>query len=322
MKNNLDYCETMSMVRAIACAPYTAFFFLQATIRMYKNRKLPRGYEFGYAIIKEIAEIGKEYCKNKVDTAPDIPGLRFSKYHEPYVPEWKAYKKEVTEMVYLCLNTWTYMLAPSNRKKRKEIYNQFVGKLAGCMHKCGPLAANHLVVVLGIIGLIPIWFCAECSLDTTSKGFQLLRTEFGLPTGKIAAEQLVDAVVTRMETVTQKHFTSRNAENLVCKAFRATRGTDTKFNDLITIGQHLYEIDHDGVHIHFQNGSIRFFESGMVLKWNWKGEMVETKQLADKMKVELAQKLEHFVLPMELKMANDHWPRSRHEHDELFFARR
>ena len=91
---------------------------------------------------------------------------------------------------------WEYATPPSSRKKRREIYNQFVQKLVGCIHLCGPLVANHLVIPLGIMGLVPIWLCSECVLDPNSKGFRFLQSQFGLPSGKNGAEQLVDAVVT------------------------------------------------------------------------------------------------------------------------------
>jgi hypothetical protein len=286
-----------------------------------QDKHVPRGFNFGYWLMEEIAVVGRGHCKKQKTNNPSIPGLRFPKYREPYIPEWENYKDEVGSMVYHCLKMWEYATAPLNRKKRREIYNQFVEKLKGSIHYCGPLVANHLIVPLGIMGLVPIWLCSECALDPASKGFQFLRDQFGLPSGKNGAEQLIDAVVTRITTDTNKGFSSRNAENLVCKAFRVSNNNDGKFSDIITKCQHVYEIIKDGVVVHFQNSECEIFKTGLILDWNWQADMVKTKHLATKMTKVLENDVADFIVPKQLQRLKRGFSKYKHQHAGLFFKK-
>ena len=119
--------------------------------------------------------------------------------------------------------------------------------------------------------------------------------------------------------MTKNGFTSRNAENLVCKAFRLSRESDGNFHDLITIGQHIYAIKQDGVRVYFQNGTSELYKNGLILKWNYGQDMVETKELAKKMSDVLEKDVINFLVPVELQRPQSRRAGHRHPHSDLFF---
>ena len=172
----------------VHCTP--DFFIVQACLQMFRSTN-PRGFSFRYHLINRIAEVAVPFSKQKNPKGPSIPGLRFPKYHEPYVPEWDDYKREVTLLTYHCLSMWKHVVPPSNKKKRKELYCQFAEKVSGSIYLCGPLVANPLVIPLGLMGLIPIWLCSKFAIDPNSKGFKFLQMDYGLPKGKDGVDRLV-----------------------------------------------------------------------------------------------------------------------------------
>jgi hypothetical protein len=107
----------------------------------------------------------------------------------------------------------------------------------------------------------------------------------------------------------------------VCKAFRLMSDNDGKFRDLITFGQHLYELEWDGLRIHFPNGYNRLFPHGMIGKWNWVDHMINTVDFAKKMSTSLQGDLQSFIVPTEVETKSGNRSKYQHEHADLFFRK-
>ena len=169
------------------------------------------------------------------------------------------------------------------------------------------------------MGLLSSWLCSECAVDQNSKGFKFLQSNHGLPKGKDGADRLVESIVSAINKENSGQITTRNAENIVCKAFRATRHTDERFEDLITKGQHVYEIIPGGVVVHRGNGTKVLIVGGLVKKWNWCNGMIQMDTLFQLLKPKLDGNMGNFAIPVEFRQ--NAGGRYVHEHCSLFFAR-
>ena len=219
MKFNLDFSESMSLVRVMACAPWTPYFFVSACLDTFKKhrREIKRGFAFGHHIGSMIVKMSNRYSK-KLNPAnanvPSTPGVCRRKYHEAYLSDYNIFKKEVTEMCFHSLSLWLdNSECPPNKKSKKAIYyKSYHEKMKGCVPKCGSLGGNQILIPISIIGLGPLWICNKCTIDPTSHALKCMCAELGFPTGREAGDQLVESIVSGMETKLNCKFSLRNAK--------------------------------------------------------------------------------------------------------------
>ena len=140
-----------------------------------------------------------------------------------------------------------------------------------------------------------------------------------MPKGKDGAERLIDSIVSALNGENNGQMTPRNAENVVCKAFCISRDTDERFDDLITKGQHVYEILQDGIILHRGNAPKLLLNGCIIKKWNWRNEMVDIETLLHVLTEKLDVDVDKFIIPLEFRKTRG--ARYVHEHRDLFFER-
>ena len=112
-----------------------------------------------------------------------IPGLRFGVYVKIVIPEKEAWLKLTTEVIRLCLEA-SYRLDPPGNKKEKSLFYENMRKLIEKeIPNAGNLITNHLMGVFAIVGLVPLWFGHEHSVDPSSKSMTYLVSDHGLKKG-------------------------------------------------------------------------------------------------------------------------------------------
>jgi hypothetical protein len=98
-----------------------------------------------------------------------ILGLRFATYWKVVIPGREDWAGSTTEVVCLCLEA-SFRQDPPEDKKQQALYYEKTRKvIAKEIPNAGGLILNHLMVVLAIVGLVPLWFGEVHTVDTSSK---------------------------------------------------------------------------------------------------------------------------------------------------------
>ena len=121
---------------------------------------------------------------------------------------------------------------------------------------CGALISNIVANILGEMGLLPVWMCAEHSGNHSSRGFTYLREVHGQQPGSEATDKFLEAVSKMIEVTTTMACTKRTAKNIICKCFRSQVNSDDLFKDMIFHSHYLYEPHDNGIRVHSQNGNL------------------------------------------------------------------
>jgi hypothetical protein len=245
----LDFAEMVSVFRAWAAMPYTSYYFCSAIILLLQQRQLPvRGLLLGRFLLILMVKQREEHQSSKTK----IPGFRFSTYRKVVIPGKEEWVESTTELVRLCLVASFRQDAPGEKKERAAFYEKTRKAVANEIPNAGGLVSNHLMAVLAIVGIVPLWFGDEHTVDTSTKPMQFLVEKQGLVKGKPAAQRFLDSLTSALESEDGFVFTRRYSENVCCKVFRlyCTVGSDCRYSDLVFENQCIFQNVGGRVRIH------------------------------------------------------------------------
>jgi hypothetical protein len=258
--------------------PYTTYYFASAVVLLLQQRKLPcRGLLLGRFLLILMKQLREDHQESKTK----IPGLRFATYRKVVVPgkeEWIASTKEV---VRLCLEASFRTAAPGDKKERGAVYEKTRKAIAKEIPDAGSLISNHLMAVLAIVGLVPLWFVEEHSIDVSSKSIAYLVQEKGLAKGRASGQRFLDSVSSALERQFGIVCCAKYSENVVCKAFRliCTIGSDEQFLDLAFHNQCVFEVKDGNVLVHRLGFQTITVVGPLIDKWALGGKLWSLPQL-------------------------------------------
>jgi hypothetical protein len=180
---------------------------------------------------------------------------------------------------------------PGEKKERARFYEETRKSIAKEIPNAGPLISNHFMGVLAIVGLVPLWFAAEHTVDTSSKPFVFLVKEKGLEKGKPAADRFLESLSSFLQTEHGITASRRFGENLSCKAFRMEKDriaketmtkneeSDHRFSDLAFDTQCIFQVVRGQVHVHRQGYETVEVSGGLIARWALGGRVWTLPQL-------------------------------------------
>ena len=261
---HLDFVEVICIFRSFALCSFTTFFATAALIEVLQRPVLKQtGLEFGYNLLERVHEIYGSYKNSK----KPIPGTRFTTSSETNLPSFEQFKEQIQHMVFVCIQSFGYDDAPTNKKTRANLYNMTMKGLKGSLPSCGVVGTNHLINAMSIVGCVPLWYSFEIQGTHESCGFQFLSREYGLRKGEQGTKQLLDSFTKAVEDVSGKFCSRRNAESIVCNIFQAQHKEAQRFTDLVWADQIVYEPTKSGVVLWKKNGMSVYTVGPLVVRW-------------------------------------------------------
>ncbi len=198
--------------------PYTTYYFCSAVLLLIQLKELPiRGSLLGRHLLGVMSKVRVDHKAGKIN----IPGLRFATYWKLFMPTSDKWVSSTTELVRLCLEASYRSIPPGDKKDRATFYETTRKAVAKEIPNGGKLVTNHLMGVFAIVGLVPLWFASEHSVDSRSKSIQYLVKERGLPpSGKPAAQHSLDTLISALHHRHGLSPTRNYGEHVGCMAFR------------------------------------------------------------------------------------------------------
>ena len=181
-KFQLNYIEVMAIVRCQCLTPHSNYFLCLELTNLLQLDRLPTtGLDLGFFIIERMFDSATLLASTKGQT---IPGMRFSKYMPTEKVSYGQFCDQTTAMVFHGLTSLSHGESGYNAVEKSEYYSKFCIKFSGYLPNCGHLITNHILLLMSILGLVPLWFAGEFAGSPTAKGFVYLRHACGLKTGK------------------------------------------------------------------------------------------------------------------------------------------
>ena len=81
----------------------------------------------------------------------------------------------------VCLNSMKTQNTPTNTKTCIKAYASAFGDLVSLLPDCGVLIVNHMMVVMAIIGVLPLWYHNNCHRLNSTDAIKYLKYKFSLP---------------------------------------------------------------------------------------------------------------------------------------------
>jgi hypothetical protein len=278
--HSLDFAELVSIFRAWAAMPYTSYYFCSAVILLLQERRLPcRGLLLGRFLLLMMKDERVKHQTSKPVTK--IPGYRFATYRQVVVPTSDQWNKSTKEVVRLCLESSFRQEPPGDKKDRAAFYEKTRKAIASEIPNAGSLITNHLMGVFSSVGLVPLWFGEEHSVETSSLSIKFYTAEKGLAKGKPAAQRFLDSLSGALQSRHGIPATRKYAENVGCKIFRitGTDGSDTLFADLYFQNQCVFQFGIGQIIIHRQGFQSSVVRGPLIDRWAFGGSFCSLPQL-------------------------------------------
>jgi hypothetical protein len=277
--HTLNFAELVSIFRAWAAMPFTTYYFTLAVVILLQAKELPcRGIGLGRFLLILMKKLKDDDHKHK------IPGLRFATYSAIHVPGKQAWDDSTTEIVRLCLEACFRSEPPGAKKSRADIYESTRRGIQKEIKGAGPLITNHLLAILAIVGLVPLWFAEEHTADNNSKAMIYLQKHQDLPKGKPEASRFLDSLSSALNLLKGITGSRKYAENVSCKGFRlrdVIQGgkSDERFSDLVFEQQCVFQVVGGEVYIHRAGRRKGVVKGSLIDHWAMSGRFYTIQQL-------------------------------------------
>jgi hypothetical protein len=134
------------------------------------------------------------------------------------------------------------------------------------------LGSSHessAMTVFVIVGLVPLWFVEEHTVDTSSKLITYLISEKGLSKGKPATQRFLDSLSSALKRQYVIAATHKYSENVGCKAFwlMLTKESDEHFFDLVFENQCIFEVAVGEVHMYHLRYRKVMVKASLIDQW-------------------------------------------------------
>lgn len=278
LHHSLDYAELVSVFRAWAAMPYTTYYFCSGVTLLLQQRQLPvRGLLLGRLLLVLMRKLREQHQASKTK----IPGLRFATYRKLVVPGKEKWISSTTELVRLCLDASFRRDPPGNKKDKAWFYEKTRKAIGNEIPDAGNLISNHLMSIFGIVGLVPLWFSDQITVDAGSKAMKFLVAQKGLAPGRPAAQRFLETLTSALERQYGIESTIRYGENLSCKSFRlaSSEGSDNRFSDLCFSEQCVFDVCHGKVEVHRSGCPKVVVDGPLIDRWALDGNFWPLQQL-------------------------------------------
>ncbi len=268
--------------------PYTSYYFCSAIIILLQEEELPvRGLLFGRFVLMLMKHLREEHRLLE----KNIPGLRFATYRKVVIPKPDEWITSTKEVVQLCLEACYRQAPPGDKKERARFYENTRKLIGQQIPNGGSLITNHLMAVLAIVGLVPLWFAEEHTVDPSSKSLEYLVNNKGLAKGKPASERFLESLSSVLQTDLGITASRKYSENVCCKAYRIdkdriaketmskVKNSDSRFSDLVFDTQCIFQVVGGQVHVHRQGYETVAVNGGLIDLWANGGSVWTLSQL-------------------------------------------
>jgi hypothetical protein len=173
----------------------------------------------------------------------------------------KEFQKTIKKVASFCALYMESCSTLIHRTRRVEHYVELTNFLRINIFGVGDLISKHLVPILSILGLLPVWLSSMSHLKNSSDNYTSLVRKYQIGKSQGDADSFLRTLgfsIKRPMTpissdddqpqiagapppgTTDRKVDILYAENVCCKFLRMLAHTDVKFHDLIFLGQYLY----------------------------------------------------------------------------------
>jgi hypothetical protein len=254
-KFQMSLPERLSLLRAMAVAPNSAYLYVAAASSLLQVRHLNpihrKNYRFGLLLANTMIDIHKALVTEK----RSLPPRRFNCYAKYRVPEEEEWNKQCDRLLLLHFTT------PDTKVKteRQLAYKEVRHSLADIFPYVDVLGGNHLVAIGGTLGLLPLWVTSEIEIHRGCSITWLLTKHFPDKTerAKIKVDDVISNVMAALRTRCGDNLSRRTVENIVCKVFRryTKNKSDALFSDILLPNQNLYSVNQNHVRLMSADGN-------------------------------------------------------------------
>jgi hypothetical protein len=253
-KYKLSLPERISLLRAMAVAPNSAYLYAAAAASLLQRRQLDKKHRKGYRFGLLLANVMKDIHLSLERQNKMLPPRRFNCYATYSIPGEAEWNKQCDKMLVLHLTTPDTKL----KTERRAAYMEVRRELTSILPYVDVLGGNHLVAIAGTIGLLPLWVTTEIEIHH-SRSMKWLLTKFfadAKERSRIKVDDVIANLTAALKTRYGGHFSRRMVENIVCKVFRKhTRNqSDTRFHDIWLPEQNLYSVYENLIVVMSANG--------------------------------------------------------------------
>jgi hypothetical protein len=277
----LNLPERLSLLRAMAVTPNSAYLYVAAAASLLQRRQLDpehrKEYRFGLLMAHTMCDIALRLKQEK----RQLPPRRFNCYATYAVPGEKEWRKDCEQLLILHLTT------PDTKLKieRQTAYNEVRQSLADIFPYVDVLGGNHLVAIAGTLGFLPLWVASEIEINKEGRPLKWLLTKFfedKTERKKIKVDDVISNIMAALKTRYETDFTRRSVENIVCKVYRryTENKSDSLFFDILMPDQNLYTVQANYVRVTLADGESKQKIKGSLLSSvPFHGSYVNSKEL-------------------------------------------
>jgi hypothetical protein len=267
-KYKLSLPERLSLIRAMAVTPNSAYLFVAGAASLLQRPKLDPQHRSGYRFGLLLANVMKDIHLSLLAEKKHVPPRRYSCYAAYHVPDEQEWKHQCDRLLILHLATPT--TPPKLKHERRTAYEKIRSSLADVFPYVDVLGGNHLAAIAGTLGILPLWVTSEIEIDKTGRSFEWLLTKFfdnERERSSIKPDDVISNLMAALKTRFAGDFSRRSVENIVCKVYRRhTKGrSDRRFFDILFLHQNLYSVHANIIRIMSADGKETHKRKGPLL---------------------------------------------------------
>ncbi len=279
----LSFPETVSLVSAIEVLPNTVYFFAAAAESLLhsspETKRCHRGFAFGYLVASLMLELRKIRSKS-------CPGIRFSCYWQPELPNGTEWEQRCTLKTLACLRFHAAYDSLVDKKKRLAAYKKLRKHYCSTTTNADLLVTNIVLGISSCLGLLPSWVRGEIEVSPSCRYMKWFLSKFDLPSDADTVEQIIENLRNALTSRYGVSFTRRTLENILCKVFRmmTESQSDKRYCDLSFKGQMLFRCEGTGLRVSFPTAESEdvLVDQYLVEKWAYGNTLLSVAEMIGK----------------------------------------
>jgi hypothetical protein len=264
----LSLPERISLLRAMAVTPNSAYLFVAGAASLLQRPKLDTQHRSGYRFGLLLANVMRDIHQALLFEKKDLPPRRFNCYATYQVPDEQEWKHQCDRLLILHLTTSTS--PPKLKAERRSAYEKVRSSLANVFPYIDVLGGNHLAAIAGTLGILPLWVTSEIEIDKTGRSFEWLLAMFfenEKERSLVKPDDVISNLMAALKTRFVGDFSRRSVENIVCKVYRihTKSNSDRRFFDILIPKQNLYSVHANIIRIMSADGKSTHKRKGPLL---------------------------------------------------------
>eukprot|EP00978_Attheya_sp_CCMP212_P014407 scaffold36669_cov47-Attheya_sp.AAC.1 len=312
----LDYIEVLSCLMAWCHTMFTPYYYchvIQSLMHQDNRRQPPvTGVMLGHHILSQMIKLRVD----DQESDSNIIGKRFPTYRLRELPTKRDWHNMVMECSRsLLLNHKNFPSAPTNKPSRSKVYSTLLNAIVKHVPDAGHLHGHHIMAVLSIMGMCPLWYYYECPINAKPRAIQFLIDNYDVPKGKGSSSILLASLCEALKKAYGRFVCVREGENIVCKVYRMRPGStsDKTYCDIVYEGQCIFEVTEECIIIHFSATHKIKHHGQLLTNWACDGKMMSMSELLDQFDFDAVDfgyptklgKINKYMLPT---WANEYFP--------------